>query len=107
MPTKAQMQEELDELRSKLAELRGSEGSEESGDVEDHTSGDAGDIVQDAASRTFDWAKSQLGGGEKELERLFKEFTDELGDLQENKPLLTLFGAFLLGYLLGRAREGA
>ncbi len=98
------MQVELDELRQKLAELRETDGSGSDEDGSKGAAAAAGETVQDAASRTVDWAKSQLDGGEKELERLFKEFMAELGDLQENKPLMTLFGAFLLGYLLGRKR---
>jgi hypothetical protein len=51
---------------------------------------------------TLDRVMSQFEG--TEVEKLFEKFAAELGDLQERRPLTTLFAAFLAGYLLGRAR---
>ncbi|MDV7144523.1 hypothetical protein R3X27_17735 [Tropicimonas sp. TH_r6] len=90
MPTKAELEAELTSLREELSAARErlTQTEEESGDA------------PGAAERPLDWAVSQLEGSE--VDRLLKEFLAELEDVQANKPLLSLFGAFLLGYLLGR-----
>lgn len=38
-----------------------------------------------------------------ELKGLWDHFLEELKDLPSKKPLVTVFGAFLLGYLAGRS----
>ena len=113
MTKKMDLEAELRALREELSATRAevaasiapapaaeAEAAPEDGaDNADPPSGDA-DPASDES--TLDWALGQLDG--TEVERLLRQFTEELGDLQQEKPVLTLFGAFLLGYLLGRAR---
>lgn len=58
--------------------------------------------LEAAAEEKLDWALEKLDG--TDLDRLVKEFTSELESMQKEKPVMTLFGAFLLGYLLGRSK---
>ncbi|MEP2532444.1 hypothetical protein [Shimia sp.] len=37
-----------------------------------------------------------------EMKKVLEHFMDELKDLPSTKPMLTVFGAFLLGYFAGR-----
>lgn len=66
------------------------------------SAGEAVSGLGDTAKAQMDRALEQLEGSD--IERLAKEFTAELEELHAEKPVMTLFGAFLLGYLLGRAR---
>lgn len=97
MPTKAELEAELADLRKQIeagaADKRSSDKSEASAEAK-----------TDAAmlENPIDWAKAHLDGAE--VEKLFKQFAAELEGMHEHKPLLTIFGAFLLGYVLGRGR---
>ena len=106
MATKADLENEIAELRRELDEARDrAAAAEESATEQEEASSDSVEGTEKAEKgrdSTLDWALGQLDGSE--VDRLFREFVAELEDMQEHKPLLTLFGAFLLGYVLGRAR---
>ncbi|SDI34039.1 hypothetical protein [Aliiruegeria lutimaris] len=105
MPLKADLEREVAELKRELEAVRKRATSSDdsaSGEASEQTAEEDGDQGGDGKQSTLDWALGQLDGSE--LERLFREFVAELEDMQEHKPLLTLFGAFVLGYVLGRAR---
>ncbi|WP_068115491.1 hypothetical protein [Tropicimonas marinistellae] len=109
MTTKAEYEAELQKLRRILTEAR--EAVPASMEEDEATSADerpepdedsknAETAPDDGTS--IDWALSQIDSSE--LEGLLAKFSEEVKDLHEHKPILTVFGAFLLGYALGRAR---
>ena len=83
MPTKAELEQELAELKAELAALRPEAVS---------------DAEPTAAMDVFE----ALKGGD--FEGLANELTKEIEDVMNDKPLLTAAGLLLLGYALGRAR---
>lgn len=115
MATKAEMEAELKALKQDLQTARtkveqAADAASDETVTAPATGSDTGDASQaekesakDAKNEgPLDWAMSQLDGSE--IETLFKQFTAELEDMQAQKPLMSLFGAFVLGYVLGRAR---
>lgn len=98
MPTKKELEEELAGLKQELDALRAGGGDTDDAQGAEADTDDAGT----GRKSPVDWALNQLDG--TELDRLFKQFVEELDDMHANKPLMTLFGAFVLGYVLGRAR---
>ena len=91
------------ELEALKQDLEASRKSAQGGKSRAATGADTGQSGESGAGQaTLDWALSQLDGSD--MERLFRKFADELGDLYKDKPMLTVFGAFVLGYVLGRAR---
>lgn len=108
MPTKTELVAELEALRRELSEARAEAGrttngarSTDAGDAATDASGEA-EGATDEAHSPLSWAMSQLE--DSELDRLAKQFIAELEGIQQDKPLVTVFAAFVLGYVLGRAR---
>ncbi|MFD0980964.1 hypothetical protein [Tropicimonas aquimaris] len=101
MPTRTELVAELEALRRELAEARAQAGQpepEHAGTPDESPEEETGE----AHASPLSWAMSQLE--DTELDTLAKQFIAELEDLHHDKPLVTVFAAFVLGYVLGRAR---
>lgn len=100
MATKAELTAELADLRAQMA-ARDKTGADDTGQPAPGATPDAG---PDEAPSTGDWAdmlKSQ-GLDPTDAQALLAQLSDELGELPQNKPLLTAIAAFGLGFALGR-----
>ncbi|SNT16032.1 hypothetical protein [Tropicimonas sediminicola] len=109
MPTRTELVAELEALRRELAEARAQAGQPEPEQAgtpdespEEETGEETGQETGEAHASPLSWAISQLE--DTELDTLAKQFIAELEDLHHDKPLVTVFAAFVLGYVLGRAR---
>ncbi len=102
MATKAELEAELAQLKKDLAAMQPPDDAASA--PEEDPDAHAAEGEDDSKPRIggLDWALSQLEG--TELEHLVSRFAAEVEDMHEHKPLMTLFGAFLLGYVLGRTR---
>lgn len=77
MPTTEQLQSEIEALKAQLEE-------------------------QKQAKNSF---ADMLGGhgiDNEQIEQLWAQFSEEIGHLPENKPILTAIAAFGLGLIIGR-----
>ena len=90
MATKAEIEAELADLKAKMAEAEPA-ATRPGGTPE----------PDEPATAWADLLKSQ-GIDPGDLETLWQQLSEELGDLPQNKPLLTAIGAFGLGFALGR-----
>ncbi|WP_299643046.1 hypothetical protein [uncultured Ruegeria sp.] len=61
------------------------------------------DEVSEPQLQDVEQLLEQHGLDVDELKSLWDHFLEELKDLPTKKPLVTVFGAFLLGYLAGRS----
>ncbi|MTI01018.1 hypothetical protein [Roseibium sp. RKSG952] len=91
MATKAELLEELEDLRAKLAETRKTKSS---------PGAETGEPPDDDPPNG-DERMSQLG----DLETLWPEISEELERFQQHYPRLTIVGAFAAGFLLGRTSK--
>lgn len=100
MPTKAELSQELDRLRQISADR---DKASPAMPANDPAAGPAADPAPDAAP-AIDWAGLLGGKGldGTDTAELLEKLTSELGDLPQNKPLLTAAAAFGLGFVLGR-----
>lgn len=96
MTTKKELEAELADLRLELEQARKRLEEADDGATSKGKSGDG------RSGGPLDQILSQFDT--VDIDGLLGDFVQELESLQEDKPLLTLFGAFLLGYLLGRTR---
>lgn len=92
MATKAQLEAELAELKAKAAEETPTPPEQPNQDPDE----------PDEARSALDEMLSAHGLDAKEIEALWTQFSTELGDLPQQKPLLTAIAAFGLGFVLGR-----
>lgn len=92
MATKAQLEAELADLKAKLA-ANSSHPSKGESDVDDAPA---------EARTTLEDMLADQGIDTKEIEELWAQFSAELGDFPQQKPLLTAIAAFGLGFVLGR-----
>ncbi|WP_164659043.1 hypothetical protein [Tropicibacter sp. Alg240-R139] len=89
MATKAQLEAELATLKSQLAASKPEPVPEpEPDDTEEHS--------------TFSALLKEHGVDTRDIDALWAQFSTELSDLPEKKPLLTAVAAFGLGFALGR-----
>jgi hypothetical protein len=110
MATKAELEIELASLRKELAERDTlSTKQQESGSDTSTATGTAPengqstvDAIDETNADSLDEVFAALQEGD--LGALARQFEDEIGNLSQNSPVLTTLGAFLLGYLLGKAR---
>lgn len=91
MPTKAQLEEEIRDLRQQLQAPAAPQ--ERSGPPADEEDTDRSEFAKLLEAQGIDTAQ---------IEALWAQFSEELGDLPQNKPLLTAIAAFGLGFTLGR-----
>jgi hypothetical protein len=108
MVKKKEMTAAVSELKKQMSEIP-EESSPEKVDNEngssqeqpeepiEETSGD-----HDLQLKDVEHLLEEHGVDVDELKGLWKQFLNELKDLPTKKPLVTVFGAFLLGYLAGR-----
>jgi hypothetical protein len=101
MATKAELQAELAELKRLFAESRNAGTGTPADTVNDGTAPDEDDS-DTVPDNVMSEAMAALKGSD--LEDMAKQIMKELESLPEKKPLLTALGAFVLGYLIGRAR---
>lgn len=90
MPTKAELEAELAELRAELEEATRTRG----------------DKLRDKAAASAEGLRDMLkesGIDTASLDQMGPQLLDELGRLQKERPLVTLIGAFALGFVAGRA----
>lgn len=87
MATKAELEKEVAELRSKLSEQ---ESEPEAEQAETETPGAFADILHDH------------GVDADQIEAIWAQFSKELGDIPQEKPILTAIAAFGIGFALGR-----
>lgn len=91
MPTKAELEAELAELKRKLAD-----GAETVTDAEES-------VLGDGPAALAEMLKSHgLDPGDLDLDRLWRQITEDFGDMQRKHPALTAITVFALGFLLGR-----
>ncbi|SLN52490.1 hypothetical protein PSA7680_02754 [Pseudoruegeria aquimaris] len=83
MPTKAELEAELEKLRAELASAKEKIAEAAAPKEEASEEGLAEHLMHDG-------------------EALLKEFVKEIEDLSANRPVLTVVGAFCLGLLLAR-----
>lgn len=86
MATKAELEAELADLRKQLAD-----GAKQA----------AQDASTEAPAAFSDMLKSQ-GLTVEDISTLWQQFARELGNLPQNKPLITAIAAFGIGFMLGR-----
>lgn len=96
MPTKAELEKELDRLKEELAELRAA-GASAAADAAET----AADTVDDIGARAKDGASSLMGT----VDDLTHELIAEIEEMPAKKTLLVAAGAFLLGYVLGHSNR--
>lgn len=94
MATKAQLQIELAELRQQMASRQ--KGPDPAVTPDKKSTANIDPRAQFAELLT------SHGIDADEIERLWKQFSQELGDLSREKPLLTAAGSFGIGFVLGR-----
>lgn len=109
MATKAQLMAELDLLKQQMAsrdDIPSSDPDPAKSETGTGSGGNAGDETGEEAGNE---AKSYLGSllasqgiDDSEVEALWSQLTDELGDLTRDKPLLTALTALGIGFALGR-----
>lgn len=87
MATKAELEQEVAELRSKLADQ---ESTQTANEADEETPGAFAEILNDH------------GVDADQIEALWAQFSKELGDIPQDKPLLTAIAAFGIGFALGR-----
>ena len=105
MATKAELETELAALRAEVETLAKDRSSaprsESERDVgDDHEGGTPPDHV--AALHKL---LRECGIDHDEIESLWKQFSSELEDLQQHKPVFLALGAFALGFVLGRSSK--
>lgn len=88
MATKAELEAELERLRTELADR----------DSVDASEGKTGDESETPVDRFL----ADRGLSVEDFEGLLEQLSEELGKLPQNKPVLTALGAFALGFLAGR-----
>lgn len=104
MATKAELESELAELKKQLASRPERKRRRESGQgdtPDDQPLHETGEDPLDAIPESLEDLEKLDDG---QVHTLIKQISNELGDLAENKPLLNMLGAFVLGYLLGKSR---
>lgn len=103
MATKAELEAELAILKQKLADrpaLEDRKRTTNSGD----TGGSQDRGSRDALLPDLEKILSDHGYDAPDIEALWDQLSKEVKDLTDNKPLMTVVVAFVLGYLLGRSR---
>ncbi len=94
MPTKAELEAEVAELKKQLADIAGSETGPDTGD-------DAGPSLPKALAEQLCAQGIDLDG----IEDIWPRLTHELTELQRDKPIVTLLAVFALGVLAGRVTK--
>ncbi len=89
MPTKAELEAELADLRAAMDDR-----AEATQADEEEQAAEGGSALGDLL------AEHGFEGGD--LDSLLAQFSKELGNLPQHKPLLTALGAFALGFAAGR-----
>ena len=87
MATKAELEAELALLRQQIT---------------DRDREDAEKTMKDEESSPLGSYLSEHGLDQKDIAAFWDQLSKELGNLPQNKPILTALGAFGLGLLLGR-----
>ncbi|MBO9449753.1 hypothetical protein J7426_05765 [Tropicibacter sp. R16_0] len=93
MATKAQLEAELAALKSQLAASNAKPAPEPEPDPEPE---------QNDEQSAFTALLKEHGVDTHDIDALWAQFSSELSDLPEKKPLLTAVAAFGLGFALGR-----
>lgn len=91
MATKAQLEAELAALKSQLAK------AEPTPEPEPVTEPEQAD-----GQSSFSALLREHGVSTEDIDALWKQFSAELSDMPEKKPLVTAVAAFGLGFALGR-----
>jgi hypothetical protein len=102
MPTKAELEAELAAVKKELDASRGADATTDDGtatDTEDDPDAGSGGGTGSAA---IDKLLAENGIETADIRALMDAFGSELGQLPQNKPVLTALGAFGLGFVLGR-----
>lgn len=89
MPTKAELEDELTRLKAELAS-RPKVSEPEEATTDDSNDSGVADLLNSL--------------GETDFEGLVRQLTDEIESTVKTRPLLTIAGAVLLGYAIGRIR---
>ena len=98
MPTKAELEAELEALKQELAE-RAQKAADE-------TAPKAGRILGEGPAALAEMLKSHgIDPAELDLERFWPQLSDDFGNVLRNHPALTAITVFALGFLLGRASK--
>ncbi len=98
MTTKAELEAELAELRQQLDEALAPDEADADAEAEEQP----GDETVGTGHPALDQILREHGLSADEIRGMMDQFNEELGDLPQNKPLLTALGAFALGFVLGR-----
>ena len=93
MATKAQLEAELAALKAQLADAAAKPEPEPEPEAEP---------TQSDEQNAFAALLRDHGVDTKDIEALWAQFSTELSDMPEQKPLLTAVAAFGLGFALGR-----
>lgn len=99
MATKAELERELADLRRQINE-RPETDETEGGDAA--TPQGEEDKAASTGHPTIDHLLKGQGIAADEIQQLLDQLNEELGQLPQEKPLLTALGAFGLGFVLGR-----
>jgi hypothetical protein len=101
MPTKAELEAELEALKQELA-ARAKEAARTASDFGDKTAGK--DLPGGGPAALADLLKSHgIDVGELDLDQLWKQLSGDVGSILKNHPALGAITVFTLGFLLGRA----
>lgn len=95
MPTKAELEFELAVLKQQLADVQNDAASEAPNDL-DSPEGEA-DIAAENNSEDVEYSGH-------DIHSLVKQVTKELDNLAEHRPLVTMLGVFVVGFVLGKIR---
>jgi len=108
MATKAELTAELKLLKEKMAQADAAPEDRsvpaQSG-IESRAGSGAGSETaapDTDGSGLFASVLKQHGIAADDIDELWKQFSSELGDLAEKKPLVTAIAAFALGFVVGR-----
>lgn len=107
MKTKAELEAELEALKAELAHQKNTRttgpqdaaGSSEQADSKPEPGPEPGSEKAALA----DFLKSQgIDTGELDLEKLWRQLSDEMGGFARERPALAAVAVFALGFVLGR-----
>lgn len=98
MTTKAELEAELAELRQQMDEVP--DASEAEADTRQEAQPEVD--TNGTGHPALDGILHDHGISSDEIRSLMDQFSEELGHLPQNKPLLTALGAFALGVVVGR-----
>lgn len=100
MATKAELERELAELRRQMQERPEAVAADPVEEPEPGIEPEA--VPKGTGNDLIDQFLKEQGVAMEDIREVMDQFNEELGDLPQNKPLLTALGAFAIGFVLGR-----